>query len=391
MIEFGPSRRIVGLLVAVVLLLAGAPAQSQVDPAVFTVSHIPVDATADDAVSARREALLEGQRAGLETLLRRLVPAEEHARLPPVASLPVERYVQNFSISNEEVSSRRYLAELTVAYDPDAVRELLRAEGLSFAQARSEPLLVLPLYQGPEDEAARLWADDNPWWQAWAETLDSERLLRLVLPLGDLEDMATVDAAAARAGEREALLRLAERYGGSDVLVATARVGTDPESGVPEVRLDARRVGEIERTGEPLTLRAAPEQSQEDLLEEAVRRLQASLDERWKSRNLLRFDQAGLMVVDVPINRLEEWVRIRRGLANLSEVSQVEIEAFAREKVRAQIRFIGDEARLEDGLRRLGLTVSREGETWQLRPTGGSPGPGAPQSATSRSSSPARR
>ena len=32
--------------------------------------------------------------------------------------------------------------------------------------------------------AARLWPDDNPWWQAWADHMDPEQLLRLVLPLG---------------------------------------------------------------------------------------------------------------------------------------------------------------------------------------------------------------
>ena len=79
-----------------------------------------------------------------------------------------------------------------------------------------------------------------------------------------------------------------------------------------------------------------------------------SLDERWKSANLLRFDQAGLMVVDVPITALSDWVGINRGLESLPEVSQVEIASFARDNVRAQIRYIGDQFRLEQALARLG-------------------------------------
>ena len=155
--------------------------------------------------------LLQGQIEGLRRLLRRLTPAAEHDRLPAVGAAEIQRYVQNFEISDERVASNRYLAQLTVRYDPDAVRTLLQGEGLSYAETVSEPLVVLPVYQVPG--GPRLWPEDNPWWQAWAENLDPERLLRLVLPLGDLEDMATVTADGAVAGDAAALEALARRYG----------------------------------------------------------------------------------------------------------------------------------------------------------------------------------
>ena len=362
-----------------------APAHAQSDPAVFQVSGIEVDATAADAVSARQQALLEGQREGLARLLRRLVPADEHQLLPAVGDLSIERYVQNFEIANEELSATRYLAELTVRYEPDEVRELLQVSSLSFAQTPSVPIVVLPLYLGPD--GARLWPDGNPWWQAWADNLDPERLLRLVLPLGDLEDMARLTAEQVQARERGALTSFAARYGSEDSLVVTAEPlpAAETEGGAPGVRLAMERIGLVEQVNPPEVIRGAPGQTLEALLGEAVRDLQASLDERWKSANLLRFDQAGLMVVDIPITALSDWVGINRGLESLPEVSQVEIASFARDNVRAQIRFIGDQFRLEQALATLGLTLSREGESWLLLPIGQSPSQGEPGSATSTS------
>src|SRR5262245_54391400 len=113
--------------------IQAAPPQSSGD--VFTVSGIAVDATSSDAVSARAQAVREGQQAGLDRLLRRLVPAEAYPRLPPAASLPIDNYVQSFEIADEELSSTRYIAELRVAYDPEAVRALLSQGGFAFAQA----------------------------------------------------------------------------------------------------------------------------------------------------------------------------------------------------------------------------------------------------------------
>jgi len=374
-------------LVAALVGLLTLPSlgHAQADPAVFQVSGIEVDASAANAVAARQEALLQGQREGLDRLLRRLVPAEEHGLLPAVGNLNVERYVQNFEIADEELSSTRYLARLTVRYQPDAVRELLGSSGLSVAETRSTPVVVLPLWQGPE--GARLWPDDNPWWQAWADHLDPERLFRLVLPLGDLGDIVTLSADQVQGRDRAALAALAGRYGSEDALVVTATPlsGTAAEAEAPVVQLAMERIGTVEQSNPPETLRGRPGQTVEELLAEAVRGLQDSLDERWKSANLLRFDQAGLMVVDIPIAALSDWVGINRGLESLPEVSQVEVASFARDKVQAQIRYIGDQFRLEQALARLGLALSREGESWLLLPTGANPGLGEPPSATSTS------
>ena len=364
-------------------------AQAQTAADVFQVSRISVDATAADAVAAREQALLQGQIEGLHRLLRRLAPAAEHGRLPAVGAAEIQRYVQNFEISDEQVASNRYLAHLTVRYDPEAVRTLLQGEGLSYAETVSEPLVVLPVYQVPG--GPRLWPEDNPWWQAWAENLEPERLLRLVLPLGDLEDMATVTADGAVAGDAAALETLAGRYGADDVLVvvATPRGGAAaagegaPASAPPVLELDVRRGGI--QGNPPETLEGHPGQTLEGLMAEAVIGLQDTLDERWKEANLLRYDQAASMLVDVPIEQLADWVEISRGMEGLTEIVGIEIASFARENVRAHIRYLGDQFRLEEALGRIGLGLSREGESWRLLRTGASRSPEEPANATSSS------
>ena len=340
-------------------------------------------------VSGNRRSLLQGQTEGLRRLMRRLVPAEQHGRLPSVGPAEIERYVQNFEIADEQVASNRYLARLTVRYEPDAVRELLQGAALSYAETLSEPIVVLPAYRA--SGAVQLWPEGNPWWQAWAEHLDPERLLRLVRPLGDLQVMAAVTAEQAICGDPDALAALGRRYGSDDVLVviATPRGGPAGEASAasrpPALELTMRRAGAAQANPAE-TFEGAPGQTLEDVMAQAVIDLQDTLDERWKDANLLRYDQAGVMVVDIPIARLSDWVEISRGLEGLTEVVDVEIATFARDKVRAEIRYIGDEFRFEEALGRVGLGLSREGESWRLLPMGGNRSPGEPASATSTSS-----
>jgi hypothetical protein len=294
-----------------------------------------------------------------------LAPADGYGQLPVVGPTEIDRYVQNFEIAEEQVASNRYLAQLTVGYQPDAVRELLQDHALSYAERVSEPVVILPVYR--TSEGAQLWPENNPWWQAWAKHLDSERLLRLVLPLGDLQDMATVTPDRAMAGDTDGLAALGQRYGSNEVLVVVAT----PRGG---------------SANPPETFVAAPGQTLDDLMAEAVIGVQDSLDEQWKSANLLRYDQRAVMVVDIPIAQLSDWVEISRGLDGLTEVTDVEIATFARDKVRAQISYIGDQVGLEEALGRVGLALSREGESWRLLPTGVRRSPDEPASATSTSS-----
>jgi Uncharacterized protein conserved in bacteria (DUF2066) len=387
-IAMAHSRVLIALALTAVLAcwpVSTCRAQDAAD--LFQVSRIPVDASASDAVAAREQALVQGQIEGLRRLLRRLAPADAYHRLPVVGPGEIERYVQNFEIADEQVSSDRYLAQLTVGYQPDAVRELLQAQGLSYAERVSEPVVILPVYR--TGQGAQLWPENNPWWQAWAKHLDSERLLRLVLPLGDLQDMATVTPDRAMAGDTDGLAALGQRYGSNEVLVVVAtprgRAATGAATTPPALELEMRRGG-VEQTNPPETFVAAPGQTLDDLMAEAVIGVQDSLDEQWKSANLLRYDQRAVMVVDIPIAQLSDWVEINRGLDGLTEVTDVVIATFARDKVRAQISYIGDQVRLEEALGRLGLALSREGESWRLLPTGARRSPGEPASATSTSS-----
>ena len=380
------SKRFAFPFVSIFLVcLSGAMSALAQSGGIYTVSEIPVDVTAENAVAAREKAHLKGQEAGLERLLRRLVPADEHGRLPAVQGLPVDRYVQNFQIADERLSNTRYLAKMTVAFDPDGIRDLLRSARLPFSEEVSAPLMVIPLYDDPTN--ARLWPENNPWWAAWAEELDNESGLRLVMPLGDLEDASAVTVDQARAGDVIALRRVASRYGAKDSIIMSATPENEITGNQPiRVRLAARRVGGAQKIGQSFTLEGAPGEPLESVLRKAVLQLQTNLNEQWKKAHILRLDTGGLMFVDVPITGLKDWVNINRNLESLVEISQIEIASFAQRRVQIQIYYVGDEQGFEQALGRLGLSLSREGEQWLLQPTGRNPSYSEPPSRTSTSS-----
>ena len=204
-------------------LLASGSANAATQSAdVFTVSEVAVDISAKTGEAARTLAIAAGERTAFQRLLTRLVPKRNRYRLPDPTDEAIQDLVRGFEVEEERPSARRYVATLTVRFKAKAVRRLLREAEIPFAETRSKPLIVLPVLQIGEE--LRLWKNPNPWREAWARRGRGGGLVPLIVPLGDLADVALITAEQALQGKAKPLRRIARRYGASDALIAVARV-----------------------------------------------------------------------------------------------------------------------------------------------------------------------
>jgi Uncharacterized protein conserved in bacteria (DUF2066) len=343
-----------------------APGNGNARVDVFTVSDVEVDITADTAAAAREAAHAEGHVLAMQRLLARLLPREELARMRPLELTEILEYVRDFEVDDERTSDVRYLARLTFRFKSDAVRNLLRSEGLLFAETQSKPVLVLAVY-GPAGEAL-LWEDGNPWARAWALRQRGEGLVPLQVPLGDLGDVASVDANQALSGDRERLATLATRYGTEDVLVTQAVLSGDAESGLATLQVGSSRIG----TQQLQTMLASYTQklgeTLEELLTRAANAVDADVQEAWKQRNLLRPGSERRIVVSVPIAGLADWLEVKRRLGGVAAVQKSEVTLISRTRTEVDLTFVGDEQQLVLALaqRDLSLTLNPV-SGWQIR------------------------
>jgi hypothetical protein len=357
-----------GALLLAVGLVGAAQAQERRD--LYTVEGIAVDVTAEDAVTARSRALEEGQRDGLAELLRRFTPPRDQGRLPSVEGVAIERFVRSIEIDDEELSATRYLASLTVTYDSSAVRELLEGAAVAYTMESSPPIVVLAVLEARERPI--LWEDPNPWRDAWNTALPRDTLLNLVLPLGDLQDVTTIDGAMAIEGDATAIRRIASRYDADEALVV--RAAPSERDGLLELRLVAQRLGRTPADPVEATVRAEPDEELEEVMERGVVSIARALDEAWRQRDLRRLEVSGTLSVEVPLAGLGDWVQINRSLGAVPEVVAARVERFARDRVHLRVDYAGDLVQLRDALGRRGLELMREGETWRLQPMGRGPG-----------------
>lgn len=126
----------------------------------YSVRAVPVDATAASAIEARDIAIANGRAEAWTRMFRRLAIEADWGKQPQLDPVRLAAMVQGFSVSNERRSSTRYLADINYTLNKDEVARAMRESGAVFTEARAQPVLILPVYDGGAGNV--LWGDINP-------------------------------------------------------------------------------------------------------------------------------------------------------------------------------------------------------------------------------------
>ena len=353
-------------LLAVVLVLSGGqPGRSAEADRLFTVAGVAVDATAKAAAQARVLAIAAGQREAYQTLLRRITLPEDYGRHPALDDAEIPALIQSFEVANEKTSSTRYLAKLTFQFKKGAIRDLLQSFAIPFSETVSRPLLVVPVFE--TGGVQYLWEEQNPWLTAWAGREERDRLLPLLAPLGDLQDLASITVEQAVAGDEERLAAIAERYGAAETMVALARLRRDLSRQQIRIDVNLSRYGTAAEWHAIDSVTGGEGDAVEAVLAMAVQRIADRLEDDWKRQTLLRFGEEMAISATVLIDGLENWLEVRRLLEQTAEVRKVEIATLTSADAQVILHFLGDPDRLAVALAQRELELTEAGGFWTLR------------------------
>ncbi len=430
-----PRARLQSALVLAILVLtvpfAGAAAQS-----LYTIDEVLIDERAASEVDAKQNGIAQAKRDAFHRLLERLtLSPDQQAPTPlestdasgglsaqdvpdgatvvsgdsalatgntalgadgavvvseggvPVASVPpafpddsrLETMIRDISFQDERFGGGRYLAELTIRFNADAVNTFLERSGTAYLGGPSPRMVVLPIFR--QDGSNILWSDLNPWLGAWSE-LDRESLIvPHTVPLGDLADIGAIDAERALAVDAASINAIGARYraGAVAILIASldAETGLQVEvatfgSGWPTAP-ELVRVSRQE--GYDAAMAMQPEEDvpavdempeilpDEDVLLGAASIILDSLETRWKRENILRFDQeTANLSAEVSLTGLEDWLSVRSILSTVPPVRSWRLVELSTTRAVLEIDYVGDTDRLAQGFARAALSLVPGGD-----------------------------
>jgi Uncharacterized protein conserved in bacteria (DUF2066) len=310
----------------------------------FTVVGVPIDATASNALQAQALAMQQGQVDAVGLLVERLTMVEDRAMIPPVSNDEAAMLIGGLQVRNEQRSATRYLGELTVSFDPRAVRSWLNGLGVAFVEAQAREILVLPVLQ--TGNGYWLWNSsnaetgevrENPWLMEWRNGGYQHALSPVSAPSGDAGRML-IDGAGAAQMNADTLQSVAQAYGVSRVAVMIA---SQSEAGV---RVDGRLFsfdGRGEATSQPIPTMAGRS------FRSAASRFVQDLEAAWKSEAIVRGGGADRLTVTVLYSSLAEWLRLQNAITGTSLISSAQLDAIAPTGAMMTLEFRGDRGQLQ--------------------------------------------
>jgi hypothetical protein len=282
--------------------------------------------------------------------------------------------IDGVSVRKERNSSTQYIANLDFAFQPKAVRDVLRREGIPFVDTQAPQVLIVPVYVAPPTNttvpaALNLASGQKTWTESW-KGLDlthslTPAKLDVMKPVIHADTLKGVIA-----GDDSAIRILTREYNSELALVAVAE--PDLQSKKLTVTIagrDAAGVFTLKRTYRYLINDFSYATELASLV------ALGTLEGRWKAmksrpsigRSFTGSGPPSPVQMTVEFSDPSQWPDLRRQISETPGVEDIRYAGVSGNTADIALRFPGGGEGLAESLAAVGLNMRNVGGTWVLR------------------------
>ncbi|MGJ3649810.1 heavy-metal-associated domain-containing protein [Sphingomonas sp. GlSt437] len=178
------------------------------DGSSLEIGGIDVDVVGKTSSAARLAGWRIAQRKGWEMLARR------YGRGGSLSDGTLDSVVSAIVVENEQIGGNRYIARLGVEFNRARAGDLL---GISIGQARSTPMLVIPIIWS--GGVGRAFETKTPWLEAWSRFRAGNSTIDYVRPAGTGPDALLMNTGQVLRPGRGWWRAILTQYGAANVLI----------------------------------------------------------------------------------------------------------------------------------------------------------------------------
>ena len=343
-----PSRLLMVLTLGLAISEPALAANNRCNEPIFGVAGVRIDQRAENASKARDMGIRNAAERAFAIVLDRLLPtAEGQAQF--MATHDLDNFSDFTHIVEENNLEQRYIATLDFCFDAARLRQAMIAAGLQWSELQSPPILVVPVWKGPD--GARAWYRDNKWLAGWWDAVASYNGLLSLRQLDrnlinerqfrgeDLADANPLKLAAA------ASLVKAEQ-----IMVVMAAL--DYDGSKPVITITARL---FDKNGQLLTDILYGDQMiltnlDQDGLDEMRRKIIAKMDSSWHMANLIDGAVADYLTVFMPVSSVKDWAKRLTALNEVAVIQSYDILSLDTKGGQVVLRLVGSREALGNAL-----------------------------------------
>ena len=340
------------------------------DDNIYHIYHQNIDETADNEVKAKENGLIKAKRLAFYRVLKRLVRHKDYILLPKVNDKAIERMIRSTSLPQEKFTkgNGRYLAKLNIRFIKDSIRIFLQNINIAYAEAQSETLIILPIYNIMQKNI--LWEDNNKWFDAWDGIYLGDQLVSMAMPLGDIGDMGIINSLEAANGEADKLQQFADKYNVGGIFIPTAKISNNSMTNKIMINVTGMVKSKTWQMNDlNLSFIANSDMAMDDILKQIANQTAIALFDIWKNRNLLDF-QDGMrnITFNAPIDSLDDWIKLQNILNNIASIRNIILENINIKEAIVKIEYLGRNNQLKSSFKKnnLSLNYDEDIKQWSI-------------------------
>jgi len=330
----------------------------------FTVKNVRVDATAENAITARNKAFEDAQLKAFDMLAKRMLEEGGSQNYNKPDADTISTLIKDYEVTKEKLSAVRYIGTYTFTFNENGVRRIFQDSGQAYTTVQSKPLLVLPYYK--RGNTTKIWSENNVWMQAWARSKGRSTLLPLVVPLGDVYDIGDLAANESLSYNPDNMRRMLARYEATDAVMIRAAadqhlslvdVPNQPATGTLTIEIFQTDQGHAIFM-DNIVFTAKPDQTLSQMMDEAVKKTKSLLQSNWKKKTQTRASQKSSLQANVPIAGLADWSDMQSRLASSGLIQNIILKSLSSREAQIQIDYQGTLETLSLALDQQSLSLS---------------------------------
>ena len=317
------------------------------DP-VFGAAGVRIDQRAESASKARDMGTRSAAERAFAIVLDRLLSSAD-GRAQFIAAHDLDDFSDFTHIVEENNLEQRYIATLDFCFDAARLRQAMIAAGLQWSELQSPPILVVPVWRGPD--GARAWYRDNKWLAGWWNAVASysglltlRQLERSLINERQFRGEDLADANPAKLAAAASLVKAEQ------IMVVMASL--DYNGSKPVITITARL---FDKNGEFLTdvlhgdqmVLANPDYNG---LDEMRRKIIAKMGSSWHMANLIDGAVADYLTVFLPVSSIKDWAKCLAALNEVAVVQSYDVLSLDTNGGQVLLRLVGSREALGNAL-----------------------------------------
>ncbi len=269
--------------------------------------------------------------------------------------------VTSYSLENENFSSGKYSALITVNYDLNKIDKLLKEKNIRYYAGNGPKILVLPLMS--YNNQLILWDDPNPWYEIWIERPIDANLNNFIIPEGDVEDLITISARDARNLTFEKIKNIAFKYDVKKVIVPFLKIDKKENN----LFLTLRCFDGFSKELLNIEIKRKIDKSNFNIsLFEVLNSFTSNYDDYWVNDNIKKIASQISIEANLTFDSFKDWLYLKKIINNSEHVNYFNILKLSTKESLTEIKIINKKQFIAE-LENNNISIQNKNNLWNIK------------------------